>query len=370
MTAAEPVSCCSPKSNARPEAQANACCGTAAPGVKPGWRLPRIDVAWAAIPLLAAGLAAWSPSLAADTVRFAGAAMADILPWLALAVVMAAWAKAANADRIVARAFSGHPPRMIVLGALIGALSPFCSCGVVPILAALLSMGVPLSAVLAFCLASPIMDPAMFALTAGTLGTDFAAAKTVAAVGVGLIGGFGVLALERRGLFAAPLRAEAGDGGCAAGSVRGVKPVHWRFWTEADRRAVFLREGRKNGLMLAKWLLLAYMVENLMLTFVPADAIAAALGPQNPLAVPVSVVLGVPAYLNGYAALPLVAGLVGMGTSKAAAMGFLVGGAVTSVPAAMAVGAIVRLPVFAAYLAFALVGSLAVSVAYAGWLAV
>ena len=341
------------------------CCGTALAGPSL-WS--RIDKVWLLIPLLALGLAAVSTELAASTVTFAAAQVAAIAPWLLLAVGLAAAAKATSADRLIARAFSGYPPRMVVLGALIGGLSPFCSCGVVPIIVALLSMGVPLSAVLAFCLASPIMDPAMFAVTAGTLGTDFAIAKTVAAVAVGMIGGFGVMALERQGMFANPLKSGVGNGGCAASSVRSVKPVHWTFWTEADRRTTFGREALSNALLLGKWLTLAYMLEALMVRYVPASSIAAVLGPDNPLAVPMAAIVGIPAYLNGYAALPLVAGLIDMGTSKAAAMAFLVGGAVTSVPAAMAVGVIVRPAVFAAYLAFAVIGALTVSLAYAAWL--
>jgi len=320
------------------------------------------------IVVLIAGFAVVSPSLTGDMLRFAGDSFVHILHWLVLAIVTAAYAKASSADRVIARAFAGQPSRMIPLAAVVGAVSPFCSCGVVPIIAALLSMGVPLSAVIAFCLASPIMDPAMFALTAGVLGVDFAIAKTVAAVLMGLLGGTGVYLLERRGLLTAPLRAEAGNGGCQAANVRQVRPVMWRFWTEAERRHTFWTGMRANTLLLGKWLLLAYLAESLMLRYVPAERIAAVLGPESPFAVPLSVLVGIPAYLNGYAALPLVGGLVEMGTSQAAAMGFLVGGAVTSIPAAMAVGGITRLPVFLTYLTFAIGGALAVSGLYALWL--
>ena len=58
------------------------------------------------------------------------------------------------------------------------AMSPFWSCGVVPLIAAMLAMGVPLPAVMAFWSASSIMDPSMFVLTAGTQGTEFAVFKT------------------------------------------------------------------------------------------------------------------------------------------------------------------------------------------------
>ena len=70
--------------------------------------------------------------------------------------------------------FTGNSMSMIIAAAAFGALSPFCSCGVIPLIAALLTMGVPLAAVMAFWLASPVIDPSMFALTSGVLGSDFA----------------------------------------------------------------------------------------------------------------------------------------------------------------------------------------------------
>ncbi len=44
---------------------------------------------------------------------------------------------------------------MILTAALFGALPPFCSCGVIPLIAALMAAGAPLPAVMAFWLASP-----------------------------------------------------------------------------------------------------------------------------------------------------------------------------------------------------------------------
>ena len=54
----------------------------------------------------------------------------------------------------------------------------------IPLIAALLAMGVPLSAVMAFWLASSIMDPSIFVLTAGVLDLEFAVAKSFAAIGL------------------------------------------------------------------------------------------------------------------------------------------------------------------------------------------
>ena len=253
---------------------------------------------------------------------------------------------------------------MIAFAATMGALSPFCSCGVIPLIAALLAMGVPLAPVMAFWLASPLMDPSMFVLTAGTLGFDFALAKTVAALGIGLLGGFGIWLIQRGGGLAEPLRKGVGNGGCGGAKVRASKPVAWRFWRDRARRAAFLTNARDNLLFLGKWLTLAFVLESLMLAYVPADWVVQAVGGSGLLPVIGATLVGVPAYFNGYAALPLVNGLIEQGMAPGAGMAFLLAGGVTSIPAAIAVYALARPPVFLAYLSFAFIGAVTAGLLY------
>ncbi|MGY6646654.1 MAG: permease [Salinarimonas sp.] len=285
-------------------------------------------------------------------------AIAGIAPFLLAAVAIAAYAKASGADNLIADVFQGNAVTMIALAALFGGLSPFCSCGVIPLVAALLAMGVPLAAVMAFWVASPLMDPTMFFVTASVMGLPFAIGKTIAAIGIGAAGGYLTLALSQRGWLNDPLRPGVGDGGCAGGRVRTRKPTHWAFWQEAERRSLFGREFGRVTLFLARWMTLAFTLEFLMTAYVPAAMIEAALGSGNAFAIPTAVIVGIPAYLNGYAALGLVSGLVDGGMASGAAMAFLLAGGVTSIPAAIAVWALARPPVFALYIAIAVTGAL------------
>ncbi|MEM7652413.1 MAG: permease [Pseudomonadota bacterium] len=298
-------------------------------------------------------------AVATKIVAFASQALLETMPFILASVAIAAGAKASGADAFIAKAFQGRTSTMIVFAALMGALSPFCSCGVIPLIAALLAMGVPLAPVMAFWLASPIMDPSMFVLTTGVLGTEFAIAKTLAAIGLGLLGGAGIAAITRAGFLSNPLREGIGNGGCGASSIRAPKPIVWTFWQEEKRRGVFAKDGLKNLLFLGKWLTLAFVLEAIMLQYVPADFVVKAVGGDGWIPVVVATFVGVPAYLNGYAALPLVGGLVEQGMAPGAAMAFLVAGGVTSIPAAIAVFALSRFPLFLSYIVFALAGSLA-----------
>jgi uncharacterized membrane protein YraQ (UPF0718 family) len=141
-------------------------------------------------------------------------------------------------------------------------------------------------------------------------------------------------------------------------------PVTWAFWRQAERREAFTQEALGVTLFLSKWLLLAFTIESLMVAWLPPTVIAEHLGGAGWSAIPLAVVIGVPAYLNGFAAIPLVGELMAMGMAPGAALAFLIAGGVTSLPAAMAVFALVKRPVFFWYLALALVGSLTAGFAY------
>ena len=327
----------------------------------------KIDPAWAALAVGFIAIALFAPSQLTESVSFTIEQIVLILPYLALAVGAAAYAGATGADNLIAKAFSGNIYIMIPFAALMGALSPFCSCGVIPLIAALLAMGVPLAPVMAFWLASPVMDPTMFVLTAGEIGTKFAVGKTMAAFSLGLFGALITQALMGTRMMQEPLREGVGNGGCGGAKVRNPKPVKWAFWREADRNAKFAKESVKSFLFLLKWLALAYLAESLMLAYVPAGAIADIAGDGSLLSIFTAALIGVPAYLNGYAAVGMIGGLFEQGMSQGAGMAFLVAGGVTSIPAAIAVFALVRLPVFALYLALALSGSVAIGLLYQAW---
>lgn len=322
---------------------------------------------WLLSALTLAGLAIFAPAQGAESLGFTADALLHTGPYLILSIAIAAWAGATGADALIAKAFTGSPLVMIFFAALAGGLSPFCSCGVIPLVAALLAMGVPLSAVMAFWLASPIMDPSMFVLTAGVLGTEFAIAKTLAAIGLGVAGGLAVLALGRAGALADPLRPDIGNGGCGAGAVRGTKTIVWRFWEDDARRAKFMKEALSTTLFLGKWLTLAFILESLMLAYTPADLVARTLGGEGFAPIAVASLVGVPAYLNGYAALPLVGGLIEQGMAPGAGLAFLVAGGVTSLPAAIAVWALAKPRVFGLYIALSLSGAFSIGVLFQLW---
>lgn len=319
--------------------------------------LPKPDFVWLAIAAIFMGLLLFAPAQATMSAAFVVKAALSVAPLFAVSMAILAFTAASGADNLIARAFVGRTGPMILFAALMGALSPFCSCGVIPLIAALLALGVPLPAVMAFWLASPLMDPAQFVLTSSVLGFPFAVAKTIAAIAVGLLGGFGTYALTASGYLDTPLRAHIGNGGCGGSRVRNPKDVVWTFWREPARMEKAWSMARQNGLFLGKMLVLAFVLESLMSAWMPSGFIAQWLGGNGPGPILLATFTGIPAYLNGTAALPLMRELMSQGMAPGAAMAFLIGGGVTSIPAAIAVWSIARPPVFAIYLVLAVIGA-------------
>lgn len=291
----------------------------------------------------------------------------EIAPYLAVSIAFAAYIKATGSDVLIGKAFRANTGKAVMVAAMVGAFSPFCSCGVIPLIAALLASGVPLAPVMAFWLSSPIIDPEMMIVTTGILGFEFAAAKAVAAVAIGSMGGYLTAMIQSFGGFKNPLTKSV-SAGCGTGAVTSDKKPVWKFWQEKERTHDFVKESKKTAWFLLKWLSVAFLLEGLAISNVPMDVVGEWLASTGNLAIPMAAIVGVPAYLNGYAAIPLADSLMQMGLTPGAALSFMVAGGATCIPAAVAVKALTKLPVFLTFMAVALFGSMIVGIGFEMWL--
>jgi len=114
-----------------------------------------------------------------------------IWPYLLVTIPLAVAIQMSGASQYIKRAFAAKPFSAIILATVVGAFSPFCSCGVIPVIASLLISGVPLGPVMSFWIASPSMDPEIFFLSVGMIGWELAvwrlAATLVLSFGAGLL---------------------------------------------------------------------------------------------------------------------------------------------------------------------------------------
>tara|TARA_S200000501_G_scaffold204661_1_gene192394 strand:- start:507 stop:1538 length:1032 start_codon:yes stop_codon:yes gene_type:complete len=317
---------------------------------------------WFLAALIPLAVLVLDPENTTNILQIAVTALGGTLPYIAFAVLTIGYLKATGAEAVVAKAFEGNEYRMILFAAFLGGWAPFCSCEVIPFIAGLLAVGAPLSAVMAFWLSSPLIDPPQLLITAGALGWDFAIGKALSAVGLGLLGGFAVSFFVKRGAFAEPLRPGTAMSCCGANPFSG-KPV-WQFWQEDERRRTFFNSSSENAIFLLKWLTFAYLIEALLIDYVPAKLIAGVVGGEGILPIVTGALVGAPAYLNGFAAAPLVAGLMEQGMTAGAAMAFMTAGSVSSIPAMAAVWSLVKRQVFVAYLSLGIIGAIIAGILY------
>lgn len=322
---------------------------------------------WGACLLVLIGIGFVWPEHAANTAKFVLWGLVVVAPIVFPGILLAAWIIASGADAHIARAFEGRTLRTVVAASLIGAITPVCGVTVLPLMAGLLAAGVPLAPIMAFWLSSPITDPAMLATTAATLGLSFAIGKTLAAFGLGLFGG------AVTGLFAkAPwalnalrdnnLARQLSAGRC--GAAQTFDPWVWR--TQARRRSFSVQFWATTRLILI-CLIPAFAAEYALNAALTPGALAAYVGEDQWWAIPAAVFVGAPAYIDGYAALPLTRGLIDNGMSEGAAMAFLVSGGVVSIWGAMAIAPVLKLKPFLLYLLLAVLGSLAAGYVF-GWM--
>jgi len=297
------------------------------------------------------------------TLTFVADAMLEVSVLVIPGILVSAWVSASGAGAGMRQAFGGAPLRAVVLASLVGAITPVCGVTVLPLMAGLLAAGVPLAPVMAFWLSSPVTDPAMFSVTIATLGTHFAVFKTLFAFLLGLLGGLTSASPILRGWTAEPLR----RGGLAAilGQCGVCESPEFdaAIWRQAARRQRFANEVLAMTRLIGICLGFAFAAEFLMQQQLRAEAFAGLLGKESAWAIPLAVFVGAPAYLDGYAALPLVRGLIDHGMSAGAAMAFLVSGSVVSIWGALAIMPVLKLRPFLLYLALGLAGSAAT-----GWI--
>jgi hypothetical protein len=211
-----------------------------------------------------------------------------------------------------------------VLGAGFGTLTPFCSCSTIPLLVGLLDVGIPFGIAYSFLIASPLLNPVIFFLLLALFGIVPTLIYTVIAFSIAVISG---ILLERAG-YARYVKAVTLEksGACDCHADQPASSVHKARFTRSLGFAWTLFR------QVMPYLILGAAIGAFIYGFVPDDLIIAVAGQQNPLAIPVAAVIGVPMYIRAETIIPISAVLLGKGMGIGAVMALIIGGAGASIP--------------------------------------
>ena len=225
-----------------------------------------------------------------------------------------------------------------IVGAVaLASLTPFCSCGTTAVLIAGMASSTPWAPLVAFMVSSPLTSPAELLLSAGLMGWPFALTFFIGTIAIGLAAGGLATAVERTGWLRDQARVRASDSRCeeACKTTQVVAGPGTASVLELRHRGARLRDFGREVLVTGRRLLVFFLVFTavgyLVIRAIPTGWVTDLLGGGATGAIPLAALVGIPAYVNTEASLPLVAALVDGGMGTGAALAFLVTGAGASV---------------------------------------
>lgn len=210
-----------------------------------------------------------------------------------------------------------------MLAALLGIVTPFCSCSAVPLFIGFLSAGVPLGVTFSFLISAPMINEVALALLFGLFGWKIAA----------LYLGLGLLVAIISGMVIGRLKMERHLEDWVQQIQRGE--AHWEGDGNSDWPTRFAAGRRHVREIVGKvW---PYILAGIALGagihgYVPEDFMASFMGKDAWWAVPAAVVLGVPMYTNAAGIIPIVEALIGKGAALGTVLAFMMSVIALSAP--------------------------------------
>jgi uncharacterized membrane protein YraQ (UPF0718 family) len=225
-----------------------------------------------------------------------------------------------------------------ILAAMLGIVTPFCSCSAVPLFIGFVEAGIPLGVTFSFLIAAPTINEVAVILLFGLFGWKVAALYVVSGLVVAIVAGFiiGRLKMEKHvSDFVWKVHRKV--------NVDGEKLT----WSDRVERAW----GSVKQIVGKVWL---YVVTGIAIGagihgYVPEDALASILGEKAWWSVPVAVLLGIPLYSNAAGIVPIVGTLIEKGASVGTALAFMMSVIGLSLPEAVILKRVLKMPLLVTF---------------------
>jgi uncharacterized membrane protein YraQ (UPF0718 family) len=240
-----------------------------------------------------------------------------------------------------------------VLAALLGVVTPFCSCSAVPLFIGFVEVGIPLGVTLSFLISAPMVNEIALVLLFGLFGWKVAALYLVTGLTIAILAGFilGRMKLER---FVEPWVYESMQ------ATAGFEAEKLGFTGRVEKGLEAVRE------IVAKvwpWVLAGIAVGAGIHGYVPEGLLASFMGKSAWWSVPAAVLIGVPMYSNAAGIIPVVEALLGKGAALGTVLAFMMSVIGLSLPEVIILRKVLRPPLIAAF-----VGVVATGILFVGWL--
>ena len=224
-----------------------------------------------------------------------------------------------------------------ILGAMLGAVTPFCSCSTVPILVGLIKSGAPFSGTISFLLTSPILNPAIIALFLTFFGLKATISYTGFTFTFAVIAG---LIIDKLGFGKEVKKVSIKGGPQDEVTWEKLQGTFWQKNLEAVKYAFKDALGLFRGVLV--YLLIGAGIGAFIYEFVPTGLLANFAGADKLWAVPLAALVGIPMYIRTETMIPIAGILIGKGVSHGTMIALIIGGAGASIPEVLLLGSIFK----------------------------
>lgn len=207
-----------------------------------------------------------------------------------------------------------------IVAALLGTVTPFCSCSSIPLFIGFTRAGLPLGVTFSFLISSPMVDLGSLMLLMGVFGWRVAAAYVVLGLVVAVVGGTLIQAFRLEDQVEPYVR---GPGG-------GEAPQEKLTWR--DRLSYAWDQALSTGKKVAPYVLVGVGIGAIIHNWIPQELVVKALGGDGPFGVILATAAGIPMYADIFGTIPIAEALLAKGARLGVVLSFMMGVTTLSLP--------------------------------------
>ncbi len=286
---------------------------------------------------------------------------------LAFTAAVATWVSPAA----LARSLQRRHGWWLLAAALLGMISPLATYSVIPLAVIMLRQGAPLAPITAFMISSPLINPAIFTMTAGGMGLEMAIARTMAGLLLAVAGGWLAGLCERRwGRPESYLRQDTSPPVHLPlrhyrKSLEGLRSGKYqRLLAGTEKTQAWLRNYGMHIKFAGRYFLLALLISAAVQELISPALVMRMLGEASTYSVVLAAAAGIPFYTCGGAAIPMMQVLASMGMGKGAILAFFIAGPATNISTVLTLAVLFKRNFLSLYYAVALIGAVGTGYLY------
>ncbi|MCX7843728.1 MAG: permease [Clostridia bacterium] len=231
-----------------------------------------------------------------------------------------------------------------LLGALLGTVTPFCSCSSIPLFIGFTNAGLPIGVTFSFLISSPLVDLGAFILLMSVFGAKIAIAYVIVGLILAVVGG---TLIEKLGLEK-----------YVESFVKSVGSVDIEVPDLSKRERVNYAREQVLSVVRKVWLyvLIGVGIGAIIHNWIPEDIIQGILGGNNPFSVLLATAVGVPMYADIFGTIPIAEALFAKGVGVGTILSFMMAVTALSLPSMILLRKAVKLPLLGAFAGIVTVG--------------